>query len=128
MWFACGEKEFRLERDFNRLSPKAELVCEHTDGECLSIQEGDLSMLMGNISEVVYDNTISIGQLKSQTEGGLVTELRNYMANYQGSNDCDLNLIAARNYLVEKRKAQEAQPCTGRRTKRTIKERDTFED
>lgn len=120
VWFACGEKEFRLERDFNRLSPKAELVCE-TDGECLSIQEGDLSMLMGNISEVVYDNTISIGQLKSQTEGGLVTELRNYMANYQGSNDCDLNLIAARNYLVEKRKAQEAQLAQEEERKEQLK-------
>ena len=66
-----------------------------------------LSMLLGGVSEIVYDNTASIGQLKGRTEEGLADELRNYMANYQGSSDGELDVAAALDLLKQKRKRLE---------------------
>ncbi|MDD3278899.1 MAG: AAA family ATPase [Lachnospiraceae bacterium] len=105
--FESGGKLFRLERNFYRGEPRAQLVCV-TDGELLSLEDGDLKMLLGGISESVYDNTVSIGQLKSQTDDGLAAELRNYIANYQGSSDGELNLEDAIAILKKKQKEQEA--------------------
>lgn len=106
--FESGGKIFRLERNFYRGEPKAELVCV-TDGELMSLEDGDLKMLLGGISESVYDNTVSIGQLKSQTDDGLAAELRNYIANYQGSSDGDLNLEEAILILKKRQKEQSVQ-------------------
>ena len=80
--------------NFGRQNANAKLVCL-TDGEVLSVEDGDLSMLLGGVSEIVYDNTASIGQLKGRTEEGLADELRNEMANYQGSSDGELDVAAA---------------------------------
>ena len=94
MVLESGGKRFRLTRNFGRQNANAKLVCL-TDGEVLSVEDGDLSMLLGGVSEIVYDNTASIGQLKGRTEEGLADELRNYMANYQGSSDGELDVAAA---------------------------------
>lgn len=106
MRMESGGKVFRLSRSFQKTKPKSELICE-TDGETLSVEHGDLDMLLGNMSETVYDNTVSIGQLKSQTDDGLVVELRNYMANYQGGGDGDLNIQEALDALKKRKKEQE---------------------
>ncbi|MFQ7550490.1 MAG: ATP-binding protein [Blautia marasmi] len=73
--FPAG-KDFRLERDFRRGEEGTKLVCE-SDGELLSVEDGDLEMLLGGISETVYENTVSIGQMKSRTGDALLLELRN---------------------------------------------------
>ena len=62
-------------------------------------------MLLGNISEIVYDNTISVGQTKGVTDQDLALELRNYMANYQGTGDSDLNLGKTSQILKAQKKA-----------------------
>lgn len=41
--------------------------------------------LLGGLSETVYNNTISISQLKSATEDGMISELKNYIANMNTS-------------------------------------------
>ena len=55
----------------NRIK-KQKLVCED-DGENLSIENGDLELLLGGMDLSGYDNTISVGQLKTrpdQVSGG----------------------------------------------------------
>lgn len=86
LWFTCGEKRFRLERDFSVPQSSATLFCE-TDGELLSVADGDLDMLLGNISETVFQNTVFVPQAKSRTEEGLYTELRDYLADFQGTGE-----------------------------------------
>ena len=66
MEFTSGGKEFRLTRSFAKGAGEDELVCL-TDGEILSLEDGDLSVLLGGISENVYENTVSVGQLKART-------------------------------------------------------------
>ena len=46
MRFVCGGRRFRLERDFARGVKRASLVCED-DGEELSVEDGDLEVLLG---------------------------------------------------------------------------------
>lgn len=106
MVFESGGKRFRLTRNFGRQNADAKLVCL-TDGEVLSVEDGDLAMLLGGVSEIVYDNTASIGQLKGRTEEGLADELRNYMANYQGSSDGELDVSAALDLLKQKKRRLE---------------------
>lgn len=91
LWFQCEGRSFRLSRNFRKGNVTAELVCQD-DGEILSVEDGDLEALLGNISEAVYENTVSIAQLKSATDQGLVRELQNYMASYQGSGDAAIDL------------------------------------
>lgn len=103
MRFQSGGKEFCLDRNFQKDHVKAELFCT-TDGEKLSVRRGDLSMLLGDISEIVYDNTISIGQTKGVTDQDLALELKNYMANYQGTGDSDLDLGKTMQILKNQKK------------------------
>ncbi len=106
--FVCGDKVFRLERDFTKGIHSGVLVCE-TDGEKLSLENGDLEMLLGNVGEMAFDNTVSIGQLKSETDEGLAIELKNYMANVEGTGDASIRVEKALVLLKEKRKQLEKQ-------------------
>lgn len=105
--FQCGEKIFRLERDFQNPQGRDMLVCE-TDGERLSLEYGDLDMLMGDVGEVVFENTVFISQMKSRTEDGLAAELKNYMANCQDG-DGSVNVQESVQFLKSQKKEQERQ-------------------
>lgn len=103
MNFQCGGKGFRLTRNFYKDSQDARLVSLE-DGEHLSIEHGDLQMLLGGINESIYDNTVSVGQMRSVTQKALADELQSYIANYQGSGDEDINPAEAVQILREQRK------------------------
>ena len=106
MRFESGGKIFRLSRNFYKNDIKEELICE-TDGECLSIAQGDLEVLLGNVSESVFDNTISVEQLRSRTGDELDVQLRNFMANYEGSSDGELDIEKAKSILKAQKKEYE---------------------
>lgn len=101
--FESGGKIFRINRSFSKGNGREELVCE-SDGEKLSIEQGDLNVLMGNVSENAFENTVFIGQMKSQTDGTLYEELRNYMVNYEETSDGDLDISKASNLLKAQKK------------------------
>lgn len=105
--FQCGEKIFRLERDFHNPQSGDLLVCE-TDGERLSLEYGDLDMLLGDVGEVVFENTVFISQMKSRTDEGLAAELKNYMANCQDGG-CSVNVQESIRFLKSQKKDQERQ-------------------
>ena len=104
--FASGGKEFRLTRRFARGDLREELVCE-TDGERLDIAQGDLQMLLGEVSPAVFDNTVSVGQLRSRTEAELYEALQNYMANCQDTGDGNLNVSRALELLKARQRQEE---------------------
>ncbi len=106
--FESGGKLFRLSRNFSRGQTSEQLVCD-SDGEVLSIEEGDLEVLLGGISERVFDNTISVSQLRSVTDQGLAMELNNYMVSYQGTADGALDLKKAEDYLKAQRRKRESE-------------------
>lgn len=106
MVFTCGERTFRLERGFGKFAKAPTLVCE-TDGEILSVEHGDLDMLLGGVTENIYENTVSIGQAKSRTEEGLLTEIRDYLSKFQGTGDFRFHSEQAVEILKKRRKELE---------------------
>ncbi len=60
--------------------------------------------ILGNQVKAVYDNTVSVAQLKSVTGKNLVRELQNYMASYQGTGDSSIDMGRAMQMLKMSRK------------------------
>lgn len=120
--FESGEKTFLLDRNFDRFSKKAELFCED-DGEELSVDDGDLEMLLGEFSEGVYKSTVSVGQLGVRPGEALASALRSYATNYYASGGGDLNLDAALLRLKERRKEIDRQIKEDFREKQAKRER-----
>ena len=101
IWFEGNGKTYRLVRSFTREYPRFELTNLSDGGRC-TMQ--DLEELLGGVSEAIYENTVSVGQLKSVTGPDLTRELTNYMAACQGTLDNRMNLERANQLLKMHRK------------------------
>ncbi len=108
IWFEADGMRYRLTRNFNRERPYQELLCE-TTGALVDPDTGALEEILGDVSEAVYDNTVSIGQMKSVTGQDLVRELQNYMAGYEGSADSTIDIHRASQMLKMTRKGYQVQ-------------------
>lgn len=99
---------YRIQRRFQKNSKELTIVNE-TLGREEAPTKALLDQLRCGLSETVYENTISIGQLKCATEGGMVSELRNYIANLNTSGSIALNITKATEYLKFQRRELEKQ-------------------
>lgn len=103
-----GGEVFRIERRFQKGNKRLTIV-----NETLGREEEPTNALWDRLrcglSETAYDNTISIGQLKCATDGGMVSELRNYIANLNTSGNIALNITKASTYLKTQRRQLENQ-------------------
>ncbi len=121
LWFTSGGKNYRLTRNFYKEKKFGELLCED-DGSLVDAEQGALDAVLGNVSEAVYDNTVSVAQLKSVTGRDLVRELQNYMASYQGTGDSSIDMGRAMQMLKMSRKGYLTEAA--RRKKELEKERE----
>ena len=108
MEFVCGGKTFRLERSFGKLARRAELICLD-DGEQLSLEDGDLEMLLPGLDADSYLDTLYISQSGAVTGEKLSEKLKNYAANFSVSGDSQIDLTAAREMLRQKEKELDRQ-------------------
>ena len=108
MEFTCGKKPFLLSRNFYREAESVRLVNQE-DGEELSVENGDLQMLLGGINEGIFDHTVSIGQLKCVTGRALAKEVQSYIVNYEGGDDENMNPTRAVAELREKKLQMQSQ-------------------
>lgn len=106
MRFSIAGKNFFLERKFDRYSKSAYLICED-DGEELSVEDGDLNMLLGQMTAESFENTAAIGQLTAKPGQGLAEELKNYAANYYETGSSTVDLGRALEALRFRRRAVE---------------------
>src|SRR5699024_9654539 len=67
-----------------------------------------MDQILGGLNETTYNNTISIGQLKSATEEGMVNELKNYIANLNTTGNISLNITKATSFLRNQKRSLEA--------------------
>lgn len=103
-----GGHIYRIERSFQK-SKKELRVIDETLGKALEPTKALMDQLLCGLSETAYNNTISIGQLKSATEAGMVSELKNYIANMNTTGNMALNITRATDYLKNQKKQLEAQ-------------------
>lgn len=99
---------FRIERSFQK-NKKEFIIVDETAGKEIEPTKAFLDQLLCGLSETAYNNTISISQLKSATEDGMISELKNYIANMNTSGNMALNITKATAYLKAERKRLEAQ-------------------
>ncbi len=98
-----GGKVFCINRNFDKYSKTTKVFCQD-DGEELSLEDGDLDVLLDDMSEAIYENTVSIGQLKAEPSQPLSVALKNYATNCYTSGGGDLDQAAAMEFLKKRRK------------------------
>lgn len=108
MRFETGGKVFLLERTFYQPEKSSRLVCE-TDGEELSVEQGDLKMLLGDTDAELFFQTVSVGQMKMKPGEGVYDHLKNYIAGQQEEGSRSVDVVAALEILEKKKKELEQQ-------------------
>ncbi len=103
-----GGTIYRLERNFQK-EHRSFAVTDETSGREIEPDKAFMEYLLGGLTEVMYNNTISIGQLKSATDGGMVSELKNYITNMNTSGSMSLNITRATAHLKNKYRDLERQ-------------------
>ena len=103
MRFTCGGRHFYLERNFDAYQKNAKLICED-DGEELSVEDGDLEVLLDDVSKAAFENTAAIGQMKVEPGKTLAESLEDYAANYSAVQAENLRVNEALGRLKEEKK------------------------
>ena len=124
MDFLAGGRRFRLVRNFDRYQKSASLHCVD-DGEELSVEKGDLEMLLGGVTATTFESTIAIGQMGRRPGEELADELKNYAANYYTTGSANIDLAKALSVLQIRRK--EAQKAADKRKEEQLKKRELLE-
>ena len=106
MMFETGQQQFLLERNFYYKEKRARLV-NIRDGEELSVEYGDLDMLLGNVSASAYENTCCIGQEQLLPGRELGVLLEDERSNLAQTGSGDFQLSKALQELEQKRKNAE---------------------
>lgn len=106
MLFETGQQQFLLERNFYYKEKRARLV-NIRDGEELSVEYGDLDMLLGNVSAAAYENTCCIGQEQLLPGRELGVLLEDERSNLAQTGSGDFQLSKALQELEQKRKNAE---------------------
>jgi DNA repair exonuclease SbcCD ATPase subunit len=98
-----GDKEYRLLRSFHA-SDKSFTVLDLSTGREIKLKEGLISELIPGLTEAAFKNTISIEQLKAQTDAELASQVRNYITNLSIAKSKEVNVGKAVSMLTEQKK------------------------
>lgn len=106
---------YRIVRDFNADDLSADgatisslEIWNETAGVRVTDPRGFLQAMLGGISETAFENTVSIGQLRSATSRSMVHELKSYITNLSTTGDMSLDSAGALKLLRQQRSALEA--------------------
>lgn len=83
-------------------------IWNETAGVRMADPRGFLQAMLGGISETAFENTVSIGQLRSATSRSMVHELKSYITNLSTTGDMSLDSAGALKLLRQQRSALEA--------------------
>lgn len=120
--FESGGRHFIIERNFDRYQRKATLTCTD-DGEELSLEQGDLTAILGGLTAENFENTAYIGQLRAEPSSSLASDLQNYATNYYATGQSDIDLDRALRILMQKKKDAEKRKKEERIRRETEKQK-----
>lgn len=83
-------------------------IWNETTGVRVADPRSFLQAMLGGISETAFENTVSIGQLRSATSRSMVHELKSYITNLSTTGDMSLDSAGALKLLRQQRNALEA--------------------
>lgn len=101
-----GDKKYRLTRSFHA-NDKNFTVLDLSTGREVKLQEGMVGELIPGLTESTFRNTVSVEQLKAQTDTELAAQVRNYIANLSVAKSKEVNVAKAVSTLNEQRKQLE---------------------
>ncbi len=106
MEIEVGDRKYRLTRSFHA-NDKSFTVTDLSTGREVKLREGLISELIPGLTESTFRNTVSIEQLKAQTDAELAAQVRNYIANLSVAKSKEVNVAKAVSTLNEQRKQLE---------------------
>lgn len=83
-------------------------IWDETAGVRVPNPRSFLQAMLGGVSETAFENTVSIGQLRSATSRSMVHELKSYITNLSTTGDMSLDSAGALKLLRQQRSALEA--------------------
>ena len=108
-----GDKAYRLQRSFHA-NDKLFTIIELSTGREVKLKEGHISELIPGLTESTFRNTISIEQLRAETDTELASHVRNYITNLSIAKSREVNVEKAIGLLKEQKKTLESIPYTDR--------------
>lgn len=120
------EKDFRIERNFYH-KEKAARLYSLNDGEELSIEHGDLDILLGDVGKGLYENTYCIAQAAVVTEEDFAALLRRELVNRMYGGDGGIDVSLAKRTLEDRRRKEEQKLKQEQQRIRERRERLTWE-
>ncbi|SCG82481.1 hypothetical protein DW1_0873 [Proteiniborus sp. DW1] len=107
--YEVGDNIYRIERNFLKGNDEVKIIDDKTGEDISHLFEYDnvtrlhqpMSIHMG-LNSTVYNNTISIGQLKSKSDDTLAKEVKDSLINLGGSLDEDISIKKVLEKLNEK--------------------------
>ena len=94
---------YSIQRDFDK-DPIGALILDETTMEAIPYPNEYLKKMLGNLSEESYDNTVSIGQLKSAADDAMASEIKDYIVNMDTTGNRSLNCERAKSFLREQKR------------------------
>ncbi len=104
MDIVIDEKKYRLKRSVLSNDKSFELIDMHR-GRQVELDNGLIEDLIPGLTESVYNNTISFGQLKSQTDTQLASQLNNHIANLSLTKSKEVNVEKALEALGKEKRS-----------------------
>ncbi len=101
-----GDKDYRLQRSFHA-NDKNFIITDLATGREVKLKEGLISELLPGLTEAAFKNTISVEQLKAQTDAELAVQVRNYITNLSITKNKEVDMAKAVSYLNDQRKQLE---------------------
>lgn len=102
--FTHEDKNYRIHRIFSEDSALLE-VRNLDANRKVPNPELFLNKVLCNLNTESFDNTISIGQMKTAQDSSVAQDLRRYISNLNTSGDMSINTIAAINFLKHKKES-----------------------
>ena len=101
-----AEKEFVIERNFYHKEKRVRLYSPK-DGEELSVEHGDLDMLLGDVNRGLYENTYCIAQAAVVTEADFADLLKRELVDSMCGGESGIDVSQAMRMLEERHRKEE---------------------
>ncbi len=101
--FSVEEKDFLLSRNFYRKEPVSRLV-NLQDGEELSVEHGDLEMLLGGVGREAFEHTLAVSGTGNYPGEMLSRLVQDEMQNMAQTGDGSFRLSRGLAYLEQKKR------------------------
>ncbi len=122
MEFCVADKDFTIERNFYHREKTVRLY-HQADQEELSVDHGDLDMLLGGVRKEFYENTYCISQAAVVTEETFGRQLQQELANVVHGGEAGIDVRQAIRQLEGRRKLEEQRLKRYRQQKKECLER-----